>query len=109
MMSRIARRFLTAFACSSIVFGVTTLQRPAVFSAAPQVRLKAPGYYRVVLGAFEVTVLSDGTHPFPDARVLTKPRSGNRFRQEKLFQADRAEASRLLASADLRGSHRRVD
>ena len=33
---------------------------------APQVRTQAPGFYRVMVGDFEVTVLLDGTHPFPD-------------------------------------------
>jgi hypothetical protein len=30
-------------------------------AAAPQMKNAAPGYYRMMLGEFEVTVLSDGT------------------------------------------------
>lgn len=40
-------------------------------AAAPQVRTQAPGYYRLMLGQFEVTALSDGTHPFPVETVMT--------------------------------------
>jgi glyoxylase-like metal-dependent hydrolase (beta-lactamase superfamily II) len=40
-------------------------------AAAPMVRTQAPGYYRVMLGEFEVTALSDGTHPFPVDTVMT--------------------------------------
>ena len=44
---------------------------PAALAGAPQVRTQAPGYYRMMLGAVEVTALSDGTHPFPVTTVMT--------------------------------------
>jgi glyoxylase-like metal-dependent hydrolase (beta-lactamase superfamily II) len=45
-------------------------------SAAPQVKAQGPGFYRVMLGDFEVTALSDGTHPFPiDTVVEGVPKS----------------------------------
>ena len=37
---------------------------------APMARLQAPGFYRLMLGDFEVTVLSDGTNPLPATRLL---------------------------------------
>jgi glyoxylase-like metal-dependent hydrolase (beta-lactamase superfamily II) len=40
-------------------------------AAAPQVRTQAPGYYRMMLGDFEITALSDGTHAFPIDTVMT--------------------------------------
>ncbi|MHA4866340.1 MBL fold metallo-hydrolase [Duganella sp. PWIR1] len=43
----------------------------ASHAAAPMVRTQAPGYYRVMLGEFEITALSDGTHPFPVDTVMT--------------------------------------
>lgn len=43
----------------------------ALHAAAPMVQTQAPGYYRVMLGAFEITALSDGTHPFPVDTVMT--------------------------------------
>ncbi len=43
----------------------------AAHAAAPQVKTQAPGYYRVMLGAFEVTALSDGTVALPVDKLLT--------------------------------------
>ena len=39
-------------------------------AAAPQIKTQAPGYYRIMLGDFEVTVLNDGTLSLP-ASVMT--------------------------------------
>jgi glyoxylase-like metal-dependent hydrolase (beta-lactamase superfamily II) len=72
-----------------------------VFAAAPQVRTQAPGFYRMMLGDFEVTALLDGTHPFPDAAVLTKQESGGRSERSKLFDGNPGEANALLAASDL--------
>ncbi len=40
-------------------------------AAAPQVKTQAPGFYRVMLGDFEVTALSDGTVALPVDQLLT--------------------------------------
>jgi glyoxylase-like metal-dependent hydrolase (beta-lactamase superfamily II) len=40
-------------------------------AAAPQVKTQAPGYYRVMLGDFEITALSDGTVDLPVDKLLT--------------------------------------
>ncbi|GGY86801.1 MBL fold metallo-hydrolase [Pseudoduganella plicata] len=40
-------------------------------AAAPQVLTQAPGYYRTLLGTFEVTALSDGTVTIPLDELLT--------------------------------------
>ena len=40
-------------------------------ASAPLHKTQAPGYYRVMLGDFEVTVLSDGTLPFNVHTLLT--------------------------------------
>jgi glyoxylase-like metal-dependent hydrolase (beta-lactamase superfamily II) len=39
--------------------------------AAPMARTQAPGYYRMMLGDFEITALSDGTAAFPMGKMLT--------------------------------------
>ena len=54
---------LAAFA-ASIFLG-------AAFAAAPMVKTQAPGYYRMMLGDFEVTALSDGTLGLPVTGLLT--------------------------------------
>jgi glyoxylase-like metal-dependent hydrolase (beta-lactamase superfamily II) len=74
----------------------------SAFAAAPQVRTQAPGFYRVMLGDFEITALLDGTHPFPDEVVLMKPKPGGSAERSKLFDDDRQEANALLAAADLK-------
>ncbi|QRK13465.1 MBL fold metallo-hydrolase [Archangium violaceum] len=43
----------------------------ATHAAAPQVRSQAPGFYRMMLGDFEVTVISDGTVPQQPDKLLT--------------------------------------
>jgi len=56
-------RFALAFAAALVAF--------AVHAAAPQQKTQAPGWYRMMLGDFEVTVLSDGTLPLPVDQLLT--------------------------------------
>lgn len=42
----------------------------SVYAAAPQQHTQAPGWYRMMLGEFEITALSDGTHAFPVDTVM---------------------------------------
>jgi glyoxylase-like metal-dependent hydrolase (beta-lactamase superfamily II) len=42
-------------------------------AAAPQVRSQAPGFYRLMLGNDEITVLSDGTAPRHVDEIMSKP------------------------------------
>ncbi len=39
-------------------------------AAAPMVKTSAPGYYRMMLGEFEITALSDGTRALPMDKLL---------------------------------------
>ena len=57
MSSTFAR---TALAAAMLFGGVFAV--PAAQAAAPMAKTSAPGYYRMMLGDFEVTALSDGTH-----------------------------------------------
>ncbi len=69
-----------------------------VLAAAPMVSQQAPGFYRMRLGAFEITALSDGTHTFPIPTVLQHPDgSGSRGLLSALRPGE-AEA-RLAAEA----------
>ena len=58
------RHTLATVAASLMLIG-------AAHAAAPQVKTQAPGYYRVMLGDFEVTALSDGTVALPVDKLLT--------------------------------------
>ena len=62
--TRWMRRALAAIAGSFMAFN-------AAHAAAPQVKTQAPGYYRVMLGDFEVTALLDGTVALPVDTLLT--------------------------------------
>jgi glyoxylase-like metal-dependent hydrolase (beta-lactamase superfamily II) len=42
-------------------------------AAAPMVKKSAPGYYRMMLGDFEVTAISDGTVALPMDKLLNNP------------------------------------
>jgi glyoxylase-like metal-dependent hydrolase (beta-lactamase superfamily II) len=55
--------------CATV--GAAALTTVPALAAAPQVRTQAPGYYRMMLGDFEITALSDGTHAFPIDTVMT--------------------------------------
>jgi glyoxylase-like metal-dependent hydrolase (beta-lactamase superfamily II) len=43
----------------------------AAYAGAPQVKTQSPGYYRMMLGDFEVTALSDGTAALSVTKLLT--------------------------------------
>lgn len=64
-----ARRTLLA-ASALALFAAPVLLNPAM-AAAPMVKTSAPGYFRMMLGDFEVTVLSDGTVDLPVDKLLT--------------------------------------
>ena len=74
-MSRLHRLFhLTALAAAFAVGGAPLLLAPATASAAaPQQRTQAPGFYRTMLGDFEITALSDGTVDLDVAKLLAEP------------------------------------
>jgi glyoxylase-like metal-dependent hydrolase (beta-lactamase superfamily II) len=56
-----------AAALAAAAFAVT-----AAHAAAPMVKAQAPGYYRMMLGDFEVTALSDGTASIEFEKLLTR-------------------------------------
>lgn len=71
---------------------------------APVVGTQAPGFYRMPLGKFEITALSDGTHPFPVHKVLTKAAptaSGVAGKVAPLDEVSPGEADALLAQNEL--------
>src|SRR6202161_55856 len=76
-------------------------QTSPAWAAAAQVRAQAPGFYRMMLGDFEITALLDGTHPFPAAAVLTKAKADASGARLNLFEHDPDEANALLAASDL--------
>ena len=53
----------------AVVFGLVTFG--TAHAAAPMVKTSAPGFFRMMLGDFEVTALSDGTVSLPVDKLLT--------------------------------------
>ena len=91
--------FAVCLAFASI-FSAASNYTPAE-AAAPVAGIQAPGFYRFYLGDFEITALSDGTHPFPVHKVLTKaidPAAGSAI---PLDQAAPGEADAYLAESSL--------
>ena len=62
---------LTASALAS-----AALFTPLAQAAAPMVKTPAPGFYRMMVGDFEVTALSDGTVTLPVDKLLTNTTPG---------------------------------
>ncbi|PKA39501.1 MBL fold metallo-hydrolase [Rhizobium sullae] len=69
-------------------------------AGGPKAGTQAPGFYRMTLGDFEITALSDGTHPFPVHTVLTKASSAD-GKMLPLDQSSPGEADALLAESRL--------
>lgn len=65
----------------SIALGLTLgLTLGVAQAAAPQQKSQAPGYYRLMLGDFEITALNDGTVDLPVDKLLTGARPGQVLR-----------------------------
>lgn len=54
-------------------FAFAALTSAPVSAAAPMAKTNAPGFYRIMLGDFEVTALSDGTAELPWDHILKAP------------------------------------
>ncbi len=87
---RLARSLLLATATATAA--VVALAPPA-FAAAPMVKTQAPGYFRLMLGQFEVTALSDGTVDLPVDQLLKEPADTTRKAMAAHFLAVPTETS----------------
>jgi glyoxylase-like metal-dependent hydrolase (beta-lactamase superfamily II) len=72
--SRLMRAGILAALTSTTAVGL--LGASAAHAAAPMVKTFAPGYYRMMLGDFEITALSDGTVDLPMNKLLTNTTPG---------------------------------
>lgn len=64
-MKHTALRLIAATCAAAFIAGPS-------FAAAPMAKTPAPGYFRIMLGDFEVTPLSDGTVDLPIDKLLTQ-------------------------------------
>lgn len=65
-LRRLALTIAMAFGAS---FGLAAVH--SAYAAAPMAKVSAPGFYRMMLGDFEITALSDGTVNLPVDKLLT--------------------------------------
>jgi glyoxylase-like metal-dependent hydrolase (beta-lactamase superfamily II) len=56
-----------------VVLFITLLGAAITAQVAPQIKTQAPGFYRMMLGNTEITVLSDGTAPRDVDKIMSKP------------------------------------
>jgi glyoxylase-like metal-dependent hydrolase (beta-lactamase superfamily II) len=73
-------------------FGVPLAPAPAV-AAAPMVKSQAPGFYRMMLGDFEVTVINDGTTLLDVDKLLAQPPAKTEAALKRSFEASPVETS----------------
>jgi glyoxylase-like metal-dependent hydrolase (beta-lactamase superfamily II) len=71
----------------------TTLPGAPVQAAAPLARTQAPGFYRMMLGDFEVTALYDGSFDLPVDQLLKQPAARTEAALAKHFQSLPVETS----------------
>lgn len=70
-LSAITFAILTASSALGIT-ALTSIAAPnTAYAKAPMAKTSAPAFYRVMLGDFEVTAISDGTVPLPMDKLLT--------------------------------------
>lgn len=67
---------------------IASLSIAPAYADAPMVKTAAPGYYRVMLGDFEVTALSDGTVALPMDKLLTNTSPEKTIKSLKKYHLD---------------------
>jgi glyoxylase-like metal-dependent hydrolase (beta-lactamase superfamily II) len=81
-MNKFERSLLaTAVAALASIFAAV----PSAQAAAPTVKSQAPGYFRLMIGDFEVTSVSDGTIDLPVDQLLHEPADTTRAILSKNF------------------------
>ena len=70
----LSSRFLktSVIVAAAVAFTCGSLATSSAFAEAPMAKTQAPGFYRMMLGDFEVTALSDGTVKLPMKDLLLK-------------------------------------
>ena len=90
-----SHRLSRTLLASTLILGMElAIIAESAFAGAPMVRTQAPGYYRLMLGDFEVTALNDGTIDFPmDKLLIGASRDEITADYRKAFQKLPAESS----------------
>lgn len=84
----------TVLACALTVSAALPGTAPTVaFASAPMVGVQAPGFYRLMVGDYEVTALSDGTVNLPVENLLHQPAAKTIASLKKSWQTVPLETS----------------
>jgi glyoxylase-like metal-dependent hydrolase (beta-lactamase superfamily II) len=79
---------------SLLAAALVGLAAHAALAEAPMVRTQAPGYHRLMVGDFEVTVVSDGSVKLPMGKILVDPDPSKiRSALERNYMKDEVETS----------------
>ncbi len=84
-----ATRFVPAAALLAALLGVS----PSARASAPMVKTQAPGFFRFMVGSFEVTVISDGTVKLPMTKLLAIKPEKTSAALKRAFLPDEVETS----------------
>jgi glyoxylase-like metal-dependent hydrolase (beta-lactamase superfamily II) len=84
------RPLKTALAAAMILGAAFT---GTAFAEAPMVKTQAPGYYRMMVGSFEVTAISDGTVGLPMTKLLNEKPAKSTAALKKDFLGETVETS----------------
>ena len=91
-LSNSFRRTALTVAIALGAFGVMLPPTLAV-GAAPMVKTQAPGFYRMMLGDFEVTVINDGTISLDVDKLLAEPPAKTEAALKTAFETSPVETS----------------
>jgi glyoxylase-like metal-dependent hydrolase (beta-lactamase superfamily II) len=86
-LSRTAQA-VALFVAAAAAFAIAPAQ-----AAAPMAKFQAPGFYRAMLGDFELTVLNDGTTDLPVDKLLKQPADKTTKALAKSFEKSPLETS----------------
>jgi hypothetical protein len=92
LLSRIVAPTAFAACCFLVV---------SAHAAAPMVKTQAPGYYRVMLGDFELTALADGTLALPGDHVGGLMNGDKLVFPDATVRADKHDADDWISQANM--------
>lgn len=77
----------------ALALAFSPLATAPALAAAPMAKTQAPGFYRIMLGGFEVTALNDGFFDLPVDKLLKQPAEKTDAALAKYFQKVPVETS----------------
>ena len=77
----------------ALALAFSPLATAPALAAAPMAKTQAPGFYRIMLGSFEVTALNDGFFDLPVDKLLKQPPEKTDAALAKYFQKVPVETS----------------